>query len=303
MEITKMLKPPVLTEKKVVVLGLDNSGKTSLTSFLQTGTYIEHTPTIGRTQFHIDIQGLRMNIVDIGGHSDLRPMWLGELVEAECVIYMVDANDTDRFTEAREELWNLSEVIGDKPLIVLASKYDLKPVASVPDIIQIFGLMSFPNFEILPVSSKKRDGILNAVSKVYYKLIGRQLTTRIAPKALTVFDKGGVPLTTHEGEYGKAEILRGGLFAAITSFAQVSFQSELNQIRLGDNIIIFKKSTHFMCSLIIDERSSLELSEAALCLKELLDHLENMCPEVEQSGIVPAKVDYLVKEYAPNIFC
>jgi len=303
MGIKRIFQRTFSKDKKVLILGLDKSGKSTLVSFLEKGTFIEHTPTMGKAFSTIDVHGIRIDLVDMGGQKDFRSLWLGEVSAAQCVIFMLDANDLKRFDEAKKELWKLSAVLKNKPLIILANKYDLEIKATIHDIIEFFDLMKLPSFEVLPISCKTGYGIVDAFSKIYYKLTGLKLTKKITPKALTIFDRGGIPLTTNEGQYCDGDILKGGLYAAITSFIRESFHSELSQLRLEGNVIIVKKSRHLMGSLIIDEVSDLDLNEAETSLKELLEHLENMCPEVSQSKLIdPEKIDFLVKQYSSNIF-
>jgi small GTP-binding protein len=284
-------------EKKIVICGLDSSGKTSLVSFLQTGTFIEHTPTMGKELTKIKVQGVNINLMDMGGQRDFRDLWLGELANAECVIFMIDAYARERFSEAKDELWKLSSVFKKKPLVVLANKMDLKPVPTIGVILKSLELYKIDSFEILPISCKTGYGIVPAFMKVYYKLTGKQLVNKVSPKALTVFDKGGIPLTSTSNE----DILQGGLFAAITTFVKESFQSELNQIKFEDNIIIFKRTKHLMGSVILNQRDAVNSDEAESGLEELLVHLENMCPELEEDVLEREKIEYLVKEYSTNI--
>jgi small GTP-binding protein len=284
-----------------VICGLDSAGKTTMVSFLQNGTFIEHTPTMGKQETRIRVQGVNINLIDMGGQKDFRPIWLGEMQDAECVIFMVDAHAQDRFKEAKDELWKLASIMKKKPLFVLANKYDLEPVASIGDIMDEFDLAKLASFEVLPISCKTGYGIVNAFSKIYLKLTGKLLSKRISPRALTIFDKGGIPLTTKEGELTDIDLLRGGLFSAITSFAKESFNSELNQLKLDGLLIIFKRTRHLMGSIIIDDSESIDPTEAELRLQELLEHLENMCPELEVNQTNSEKIDFLTQQFATNI--
>jgi small GTP-binding protein len=297
MGVKDILKRVFTKEKKLVICGLEASGKSTFCSFLQNGTFIEHTPTMGKEMSVIEIQGVRINIMDLGGQKDFRDLWIGEASTAECVIFMIDAYARERFNEAKDELWKLSSIFKKKPLIVLANKYDLEPLASLSEIIEVLDLKHLPNFEIIPISAKTGYGIVNAFIKMYYKLTGKQLTRRVNPRALTVFDKGGVPLTSSTNE----DILHGGLFAAITSFVKESFNSELNQLKIEGNVILFKRSEHLMGSIVLSDRDNIDIKEAEQGLKELLAHLEHMCPELKQENLEPEKIDYLVKQYASNL--
>ncbi|MHA1803114.1 MAG: ADP-ribosylation factor-like protein [Promethearchaeota archaeon] len=297
MGIKDIVKRIFAKNKKVVICGLDNAGKSTLVSFLQNGTFIEHAPTLGKEQTTLEVQGVRMDLIDLGGQKDFRSLWLGEMKDAECVLFMIDAHDVERFKEAKTELWKLSSIFETKPLIILANKYDLEPVATVKEIINALELDKISSFQILPISCKTGYGIVNAFSKIYYKLTGKQLSKKVSPMALTVFDKGGVPLTSTS----KDDILKGGLFAALTTFVKESFNSELNQLKIGEHVILVKRSKHLMGSIILKEGDHIDIKEAEVGLNELLSHLEHMCPELEEQKLDTSKIEYLVKQYSTNL--
>ena len=297
MGVKNILKRIFTKEKKVVITGLDSSGKTTLVSFLQNGTFIEHTPTMGKELTTMEVQGIRINIMDMGGQKDFRELWLHEMSDAECVIFMIDAYARERFNEAKDELWKLSSVFKKKSLIVLANKYDLLPIAQISEIIEALDLSKISSFEILPISCRTGYGIVPAFMKIYYKLTGKQLTKKLNIRAVTVFNQGGIPLTSSDNQ----QILQGGLFSAIHSFVRESFNSELDQLKMGENLIIFKRSKHLLGSIVINETDNVNLKEAEEGLNELLCHLEHMCPELEEEELDQSKIEYLVKQYASNL--
>ncbi|MFX1497931.1 MAG: ADP-ribosylation factor-like protein [Promethearchaeota archaeon] len=297
MGVKDILKRIFTKEKKVVICGLDSAGKSTLVSFLQNGTFIEHTPTMGKQLTQLEIQGIRINIMDMGGQKDFRELWLHEMSDAECVIFMVDAYAKERFNEAKDELWKLSSVFKKKPLIVLANKYDLMPIAQVGEIIEVLDLSKIASFEILPISCKTGYGIVPAFMKIYYRLTGKHLTKKINIKAVTVFDQGGIPLTSSDNQ----QILQGGLFTAIHSFVKESFNSELNHLKMGENLIIFKRSKHLLGSIVVNENDNVNLKQAEEGLNELLCHLEHMCPELDKEELDQSKIEYLVEQYASNL--
>jgi small GTP-binding protein len=297
MGIKDVLKRIFTSNKKVVVCGLDSSGKTTLVSFLQNGTFMEHTPTMGKEMTEMEVQGVRINIMDMGGQKDFRELWLHEMSDAQCVIFMIDAYARERFNEAKDELWKLADVFKKKPLIVLANKYDLSPVAQIGEIIDILQLNKIKTFEILPISCKTGYGIVPAFMKIYYRLTGQQLKKRINIKAVTVFDQSGIPLTSESHQ----DILQGGLFAAIHGFVKESFNSELNQLRMGGHTILFKRSKNLLGSIVLTDQEGIDLKEAEEGLDELLCHLEHMCPELEKDNLEREKIEYLVNQYASNL--
>jgi len=256
MGVRDILKRVFTKEKKIVITGLDSAGKTTMISFLQNGTFMEHAPTMGKELSQIEVQGIRINVMDMGGQKDFRNLWIGEASTAECVIFMIDAYARERFNEARDELWKLSSIFKKKPLIILANKYDLQPVASISEIIEALNLKDLPSFEVLPISCKTGYGIVKAFMKIYYKLTGKQLTQKTNLRAITVFDQGGIPLTSSSNE----DILQGGLFTAIHNFVRESFNSELDQLKMGGHLILFKRSKHLMGSIVVSDSDNIDVS-------------------------------------------
>ncbi len=297
MGVKDILKRVFTKEKKIVITGLDSAGKTTMISFLQNGTFMEHTPTMGKELSQIEVQGIRINVMDMGGQKDFRDLWIGEAASAECVIFMIDAHARERFNEARDELWKLSSIFKKKPLIILANKYDLHPVASISEIIAALNLKELPSFEVLPISCKTGYGIVKAFMKIYYKLTGKQLTQKTNFRAITVFDQGGIPLTSSSNE----DILHGGLFTAIHNFVKESFNSDLDQLKMGEHLILFKRSKHLMGSILVNDKDNVDVKEAESGLNDLLLHLEHMCPELEKEQLDSGKIEYLVEQYASNL--
>ncbi len=297
MGIKDILKRVFTKEKKIVITGLDSAGKTTMISFLQNGTFMEHAPTMGKELSQIEVQGIRINVMDMGGQKDFRSLWVGEASTAECVIFMIDAYAPERFNEARNELWKLSSIFKKKPLIILANKYDLQPVASISEIIEALNLKDLPSFEVLPISCKTGYGIVKAFMKIYYKLTGQLLTQKTNLRAITVFDQGGIPLTSSSNE----DILQGGLFTAINNFVRESFNSELDQLKMGGHLILFKRSKHLMGSIVVSENDNIDIQEIESGLNDLLLHLEHMCPELEKDQLNSSKIEYLVEQYASNL--
>src|SRR5271157_4360161 len=89
---------------KVVVLGLDNSGKSTILSFLKDGKFIPHVPTMGKQKQDMQIGNTRISLFDMAGQKDFRDLWFGEIKQAKVVMFVIDTADQARFAEAKEAL-------------------------------------------------------------------------------------------------------------------------------------------------------------------------------------------------------
>ena len=89
MAVKNLLRRIFTKEKKVIICGLDSAGKSTMVSFLQNGTFMEHTPTMGKELSTMEVQGIRINLMDMGGQKDFRDLWIGEANNAELEVNVV----------------------------------------------------------------------------------------------------------------------------------------------------------------------------------------------------------------------
>lgn len=115
-------------ETSVLVLGLDNAGKTATLYALHLGEPMPYTvPTIGFNVESVKVGRLDIKMWDLGGQTKFRAMWPHYFEQADGVAFIVDSADTDRLDVVKNELHALvghKELVG-KPFLVLANKQDL----------------------------------------------------------------------------------------------------------------------------------------------------------------------------------
>lgn len=137
---------------RLVMLGLDAAGKTTMLYRLQIGEPAMFIPTIGFVVETIDNVELGVHITswDVGTGMRLRPLWRHYYQDLHGVIFVVDANDRERFHQAREELhklmdWTYGEdQLRELPLLVLANKQDLEGAATPEAVAAALGLGPLP---------------------------------------------------------------------------------------------------------------------------------------------------------------
>jgi GTP-binding protein SAR1 len=126
-------------EGTLLLLGLDNAGKTTLLHRLRTGD-VKHFPPTDRPyqSDKFSFQGLTFQAWDVGGHEAVRHIWDDYVCECSAVIFVVDATDVNRMEEAGFELDALvgEKVVEDIPIAILFNKCDLPGAISSKDICQ-----------------------------------------------------------------------------------------------------------------------------------------------------------------------
>ncbi len=112
---------------KVVVVGMPNSGKTTILYKLSLGEVIVTQPTIGSNVEEVSHQNLKMQVWDLGGQENLRSHWDTYYQNAQAVIYVIDSADKERLEVAKQELELMlqEEELRGAPVLVLANKQDL----------------------------------------------------------------------------------------------------------------------------------------------------------------------------------
>ena len=119
---------------KLLLLGLDNAGKTTLLQCLKTGNFMQFEPSKSYQTIDLTIEGIHFSAFDLGGHDVARQSWSDYFINASAIVFMVDAAASDRFQEAKIELDKLlaDESLKNVPFLILGNKTDL-PTAVPPD--------------------------------------------------------------------------------------------------------------------------------------------------------------------------
>ncbi|MHA1681763.1 MAG: ADP-ribosylation factor-like protein [Promethearchaeota archaeon] len=186
------------TKNKAVFLGLDGSGKSTIISFLQEGRFIKHTPTMGKQKREFNISGTKMSLFDMGGQEDFRDLWLGELRDSKCVVFVIDKNREDRFDEAREEFNKILPLVKKRgiKLLVLVNKHDLSEANSVGKITRYFNLIQLESFELLEISAKTGYNMADAFTKFYSLLTDEHIEKNVLTRAISIYNASGNPIIT-----------------------------------------------------------------------------------------------------------
>ena len=154
-------------EARILVLGLDNSGKTTILKKLSDEDINTIMPTQGFNIKSLMSNGFKLNVWDIGGQKSIRPYWRNYYDQTDALIYVIDSADTRRIEETGIELQQLmdEERLANVPLLVMANKQDLISALSPAEISKELGLDDIRErtWNIQACSAKTGEGLSEAM--------------------------------------------------------------------------------------------------------------------------------------------
>ncbi|KZF26494.1 ADP-ribosylation factor [Xylona heveae TC161] len=148
MYLSKMLKELFAKkEMRILMVGLDAAGKTTILYKLKLGEIVTTIPTIGFNVETVEYKNIQFTVWDVGGQDKIRPLWRHYFQNTQGIIFVVDSNDRDRISEAREELQRMlnEDELRDARLLVFANKQDLPNAMNAAEITNKLGLNSLRN--------------------------------------------------------------------------------------------------------------------------------------------------------------
>ena len=121
---------------KLILIGLDSAGKTTLLYKLKLNENVYTIPTIGFNVEEVAYKNMSMTMWDIGGQTKIRQLWSHYYDNLDGVIFMIDSNDFSRMGEVKRELLYLTaeEKLRGVPILFYSNKQDLPKAMSVTDI-------------------------------------------------------------------------------------------------------------------------------------------------------------------------
>ncbi|KPI38958.1 ADP-ribosylation factor-like protein 2 [Cyphellophora attinorum] len=129
-------------EMRILMLGLDNAGKTTIVKKILNEDVNTVSPTLGFIIRTIDFNGFRLNIWDVGGQKTIRSYWRNYFEKTDALIWVVDATDHLRIDDCRAELRGLllEERLSGSSLLIFLNKTDISggmTVEEVTDALQL----------------------------------------------------------------------------------------------------------------------------------------------------------------------
>ncbi|KRZ17101.1 ADP-ribosylation factor 1-like 2 [Trichinella zimbabwensis] len=134
-------------EVRILMVGLDAAGKTTILYKLKLGEIVTTIPTIGFNVETVEYKNISFTVWDVGGQDKIRPLWRHYFQNTQGLIFVVDSNDRERVGEARDELIRMlaEDELRDAVLLVFANKQDLPNAMNAAEVTDKLGLHTLRN--------------------------------------------------------------------------------------------------------------------------------------------------------------
>ncbi|EAR91328.1 ADP-ribosylation factor(Arf)/Arf-like (Arl) small GTPase family protein (macronuclear) [Tetrahymena thermophila SB210] len=128
-------------EMRILMLGLDAAGKTTILYRLKLGEVVQSVPTIGFNVESVEYKKIKFTVWDVGGQDKIRLLWRHYFQGTQGLIFVVDSSDKERIEIAKEELQRMlsEDDLKEAAVLVFANKQDMG-VMNVTEITEKLGL-------------------------------------------------------------------------------------------------------------------------------------------------------------------
>ncbi|KAK6906418.1 ADP-ribosylation factor-like 2 [Kwoniella mangroviensis CBS 10435] len=164
-------------EMRILFLGLDNAGKTTILKKLNDENISGISPTLGFNIKTLIRDGYTLNIWDVGGQRTLRPYWRNYFESTDAVVWVVDSSDRMRMDDCQSELKGLlkEERLAGATLLVFANKQDLQGSMTLEEIRDALDLKSIISHRwiVHPCSAYTGKGLEQGMKWLINEVAGR----------------------------------------------------------------------------------------------------------------------------------
>jgi len=165
---------------RILMLGLDNAGKTTILKKFNGEDISSISPTLGFNIKTLEHKGYNLNIWDVGGQKSLRSYWRNYFETTDGLIWVVDSADRRRLQDCKKELHGLlqEERLLGATLLVFANKQDLQGALTVEDIkttLQLDDIKSH-HWQIISCSAVTGENLLDGMDWLLQDISARIFT-------------------------------------------------------------------------------------------------------------------------------
>lgn len=154
-------------EMRVLILGLDNAGKTTIVKKFKGSDTSTISPTLGFNIDTLEFGDINQNVWDIGGQMSLRAYWKNYYENTDGLIWVVDSCDKLRLADCKKELHSMlkQEKLAGATLLIFCNKQDVDGALKDSEIRDFLELdrISTRHWGIIPCSAMTGFGLYDGI--------------------------------------------------------------------------------------------------------------------------------------------
>jgi len=155
-------------DMRVLMLGLDSAGKTTILYKLKLGDSVSTIPTVGFNVETVKYKNVQFNVWDVGGQDKIRPLWRHYYAGTQALIFVVDSDDRMRIPEAKDELHGIlsDPEMANVVLLVYANKSDLPNAMPADELQEKLGLSMLQGHQwtVQPSCATSGEGLIEGLT-------------------------------------------------------------------------------------------------------------------------------------------
>ena len=172
-------------EMRILMLGLDNAGKTTCVKKFCNQDTSKISPTLGFQITPLSFKGFLLNVWDVGGQQSLRSYWRNYFESTDGLIWVVDSNDGGRLETCRAELHALlqEERLAGASLLIFLNKQDIPTALSTEEVSRVLDLTTLQSggkrhVEVVSCSARTGAGLYDGMTWIVQDVSQRLYLTR-----------------------------------------------------------------------------------------------------------------------------
>jgi ADP-ribosylation factor-like protein 2 len=155
-------------EIRILILGLDNAGKTTIVKKFNGEDINTISPTLGFNIKTLFFKDFKLSIWDVGGQVSIRTYWRNFFEQTDGLIWVIDSSDQSRLQACKVELHELlkQEKLAGATLLIFYNKSDIEGSMSLQQIKEFLDLdkIHSRHWAILPSSGVTGSGLYQGIN-------------------------------------------------------------------------------------------------------------------------------------------
>ncbi|MHA1755172.1 MAG: ADP-ribosylation factor-like protein [Promethearchaeota archaeon] len=274
----------------IAIVGLENSGKTSLLSYIKNGEIGRVYPTFGINYENLEFKDLSLVFYDLSGKEEYRPYWSSILKKSDLVIYVIDGLDLTNIKDNKITITKcIDSIHPNTPFLFLVNKVEHIRALRKKEIIELYELTDLTkritDWDIIEVSALTGVGIPEVLKWIYKKLMGKELKIGISLSEIIIFDKTGNVIYNKNNLFpsGQDIKLTSGFIFAVYKFAKQTLNERPTNIVIGSYKIVLSYLDSLTGVIIVHRDDSEE--KALEMLNQILSKIEQQKMSVDSLDI------------------